>query len=85
VPKELLEQYMTEHDPVRRFEELLRSHDVVDEDAVKQLDERIETEFREGYDFAQASPFPEPDDVRKGLWVEDGYWQSEPGRSGGTG
>ena len=85
VPKELLDEYMTEHDPVRRFEELLRSHDVVDDDAVKQLEERIETEFREGYEFAQASPFPEPGDVTKGLWVEDGYWQREPGRGGGTG
>ena len=85
VPKELLDEYMTEHDPVRRFEELLRSHDVVDDDAVKQLDERIETEFREGYEFAQASPFPEPGDVTRGLWVEDGYWQREPGRGGGTG
>ena len=85
VPKELLDEYMTEHDPVRRFEELLRSHDVVDDDAVKQLEERIETEFREGYEFAQASPFPEPGDVTRGLWVEDGYWQREPGRGGGTG
>ncbi len=31
-----------------------------------------------------ASPFPEPGDVTKGLWVEDGYWTSEPGRGGGT-
>jgi len=27
---------------------------------------------------------PEPGDVTKGLWVEDGYWTSEPGRGGGT-
>ena len=27
----------------------------------------------------------QPGDVTKGLWVEDGYWTSEPGRSGGTG
>ena len=40
--------------------------------------------FNEGYEFAQASPFPEPGDVTKGLWVEDGYWTSEPGRGGGT-
>ena len=23
-------------------------------------------------------------DVDKGVWVEDGYWTSEPGRGGGT-
>lgn len=85
VPKELLEDYMTNKDPVKRFEELLRSKAVVDDDAVKKMEERIQEEFEEGYEFAQASPFPEPGDVTKGLWVEDGYWASAPGRGGGTG
>jgi hypothetical protein len=26
-----------------------------------------------------------PSDVTRGLWVEDGYWQGEPSRDGGTG
>ena len=43
------------------------------------------SEFDAGYEYAQASPFPEPGDVTKGLWVEDGYWDREPGRGGGTG
>ena len=84
VPKELLEDYMQNKDPVKRFEELLRSNGVVDDTTVKELDERIQREFEEGYEFAQNSPFPEPSDVTKGLWVEDGYWTSEPGRGGGT-
>lgn len=85
VPKELLEDYMTNRDPVKRFEELLRSHGLVDDAFVEELEERIKQEFDEGYEYAQHSPFPEPGDVTKGLWVEDGYWQSEPGRGGGTG
>jgi TPP-dependent pyruvate/acetoin dehydrogenase alpha subunit len=84
VPKELLEDYMQNKDPVKRFEELLRSNGVVDDATVKELDERIQREFEDGYEFAQNSPFPEPGDVTKGLWVEDGYWTSEPGRDGGT-
>ncbi|MGH2525319.1 MAG: thiamine pyrophosphate-dependent dehydrogenase E1 component subunit alpha [Actinomycetota bacterium] len=84
VPKELLEDYMQNKDPVKRFEELLRSNGVVDDTTVKELNERIQREFEEGYEFAQNSPFPEPGDVTKGLWVEDGYWTSEPGRGGGT-
>jgi pyruvate dehydrogenase E1 component alpha subunit len=84
VPKELLEDYMQNKDPVKRFEELLRSNGVVDDTTVKELDERIQREFEDGYEFAQNSPFPEPGDVTKGLWVEDGYWTSEPGRGGGT-
>jgi pyruvate dehydrogenase E1 component alpha subunit len=85
VPKELLEEYMMNRDPVKRFEQLLRSHDVVDDDAVKDLDDRIEREFKDGFEFAQSSPFPEAGDVTKGLWAEDGYWDAEPGRGGGTG
>jgi pyruvate dehydrogenase E1 component alpha subunit len=84
VPKELLDDYMQNKDPVKRFEELLRSNGVVDDTTVKELDERIQREFEDGYEFAQNSPFPEPGDVTKGLWVEDGYWTSEPGRDGGT-
>ncbi|MGZ8585231.1 MAG: thiamine pyrophosphate-dependent dehydrogenase E1 component subunit alpha [Actinomycetota bacterium] len=84
VPKEMLEDYMENKDPVKRLEELLRSHDVVDDMFVKELDERIKQEFDDGYEYALNSPFPEPGDVTKGLWVEDGYWTSEPGRGGGT-
>jgi pyruvate dehydrogenase E1 component alpha subunit len=84
VPKEVLEDYMQNRDPVRRFEELLRAHDVIDETLVKETDEAIKQEFDDGYRFAMDSPFPEPGDVTKGLWVEDGYWRSDPGRGGGT-
>jgi pyruvate dehydrogenase E1 component alpha subunit len=84
VPKELLDDHMQNKDPVKRFEELLRSHDLIDDAAVAALDDRIKQQFEEGYEYAQNSPFPEPGDVTKGLWVEDGYWTSEPGRGGGT-
>jgi TPP-dependent pyruvate/acetoin dehydrogenase alpha subunit len=70
---------------VKRFEELLLAHEVVDAEVVKRIQERIEREFDEGYEFAQASPFPVASDVTRGLWVEDGYWRGEPSREGGTG
>ena len=53
-------------------------------DDVDTMAEQIEQEFNEAYAYAQASPFPEPGDVTKGLWVEDGYWDAAPGRGGGT-
>jgi pyruvate dehydrogenase E1 component alpha subunit len=84
VPRELLEEYMSKHDPVRNFEEYLLAKGVVTKEDVEAVQERVEAEFEEGYDFALASPFPEPGDVTKGLWVEDGYWEAEPGRAGGT-
>lgn len=84
MPKELLDEYMLNKDPVKRFEGLLRSHAVIDDAGLKDIQDRIEREFTEGYEFAQSSPFPVPSDVTKGLWVEDGYWENEPSREGGT-
>ncbi|MFB3737456.1 MAG: thiamine pyrophosphate-dependent dehydrogenase E1 component subunit alpha [Candidatus Velamenicoccus archaeovorus] len=85
VPQELLDRYMREKDPVRRFEELLVANGVADEEEVKRVQEQVEREFDEGYEFAQRSPFPVPEDVTRGVFTDDGYWQSEPSREGGTG
>jgi TPP-dependent pyruvate/acetoin dehydrogenase alpha subunit len=85
VPRALLEEHMENKDPVRRFEDLLRAHQIVDDETVRGIDARVKAAFDEGYEFAQRSPFPVPGDVTKGLWVEDGYWRSEPSHEGGTG
>jgi len=69
---------------VKNFEQRLLSEGVVHEEDLSEIKSRIEREFEDGYESAQASPFPEPDDHAKGLWVEDGYWTSEPGRGGPT-
>jgi TPP-dependent pyruvate/acetoin dehydrogenase alpha subunit len=84
VPTELLEHYMLSKDPVKNFEERLRGQGVVDDAAVAELQARVEQAFEEAHAYALASPFPEPGDVNKGVWAEDGYWRSEPGRGGGT-
>lgn len=84
MPEEMLEHYMAEKDPVKNFEEYLLSEGVVTKEDIAEIQERVGKEFDEGYAFAQASPFPEPGDVTKGLWVEDGYWAGEAGRAGGT-
>jgi TPP-dependent pyruvate/acetoin dehydrogenase alpha subunit len=84
VPAEMLEDYMANHDPVKNFEEYLLGEGIVDKEDVEAIQQRIEAEFDEAYQYAQASPFPEAGDVTKGQWVEDGYWDAEPGRDGGT-
>jgi len=84
VPRDLLEEYMEFRDPVKRFQEVLTNEGVVDEAAVKDLEARIKKEFDEGYEFAQASPLPSPGDVIRGLWSDDGYWDGEPTREGGS-
>ena len=85
VPKELLEEYMQFKDPVARFQEVCKAMGVVKDKEIEALDERLEKTFNEAYEFAQASPHPEPGDVERGLWAGDGYWENEAPRGGGTG
>ena len=85
MPEELLERYMAEKDPVKNFQEYLLSEGVVTKEDIDGVAERVAAEFEAGYGYAQASPFPEPGDVELGLWAEDGYWDAEAGRDGGTG
>ena len=82
-PEPMLEEFMATRDPVRNFEEYLLAQGVVTKDDIAAIQSGIEGAFDEGYEYALASPFPEPGDATKGNWVEDGYWTSEPGRGGG--
>ncbi len=74
---------MTYRDPVKRFQELLLTLGTIDDAGVKDVEDRIKKEFDEGFEFAQDSSLPKPEDVTKGLWAEDGYWQGEPARGEG--
>ena len=85
VPKEMLEEYMQNKDPVKRFQELLTSQRDVSESDVEEIQKRIEKEFDEGFEYAQQSPLPDPGDVTLGVFADDGYWRGEPSREGGDG
>ncbi|HEX9890766.1 MAG TPA: thiamine pyrophosphate-dependent dehydrogenase E1 component subunit alpha [Actinomycetota bacterium] len=78
VPKETLEDYMQNRDPVAKFEALLLKEDVIEEPDVEAMDARVKKEFDEAYDFAQRSPLPEGDDADKGVFTDDGYWGRTP-------
>ena len=66
VPKELLEEYMRDKDPVKNFERYLLVGGRRQRAGRRGLQARIEKEFEEGYEFAQASPFPEPRGLHEG-------------------
>jgi pyruvate dehydrogenase E1 component alpha subunit len=84
VPKELLDDHQENKDPVARFRRLLLDKGAITQPEIDELQARIEARFAEGYEFAQGSPFPEAGEVTRGLYTDDGYWTSEPGRGGGT-
>jgi TPP-dependent pyruvate/acetoin dehydrogenase alpha subunit len=77
VPKDTLEEYMTYKDPVKRFQGLLLDLGVIDEGRVNDLERRIKEEFAAGHEFAQGSPLPPAEDLTKGLWAGDGYWETD--------
>ncbi|MGQ0671134.1 MAG: thiamine pyrophosphate-dependent dehydrogenase E1 component subunit alpha [Actinomycetota bacterium] len=85
VPRDMMDEYTQHKDPVKRFEEFLLAKGIVDAGGANEIQERVEREFTEAYEYAQRSPFPVPEDVPKGVFTDDGYWQSEPSREGGTG
>lgn len=81
---ELLEEYMTLHDPVKNFQEELLSWGVITKDEIEAVGQQITLDFNAAHAYALASPFPEPGDAFLGNWTDDGYWTREPGRGGGT-
>jgi TPP-dependent pyruvate/acetoin dehydrogenase alpha subunit len=78
VPKEVLDDYTQNRDPVAKFEALLMKEGVVDDSDSKQLEERVKKEFDEAYEFAQQSPLPDAADAELGVFTDDGYWARPP-------
>jgi TPP-dependent pyruvate/acetoin dehydrogenase alpha subunit len=84
VPCELLEHYMPSKDPVKNFEAHLLSLGVVDERRSPRSKSAWSTRSRRVARIRARISVPGTRGRPKGVWVEDGYWRSEPGRNGGT-
>ncbi|MGH2740247.1 MAG: thiamine pyrophosphate-dependent dehydrogenase E1 component subunit alpha [Actinomycetota bacterium] len=78
VPKETLEDYMQNRDPVARFQDVLLADTVIEAGDIEAMDERVKREFDEAYEFAQQSPLPDGGDAAQGVFTDDGYWAREP-------
>ena len=74
VPKETLDDYVQNRDPVAKFEALLLKEGVVVDSDVKHMEDRVKKEFDAAYEFAQESPLPESADATLGVFTDDGYW-----------
>ena len=67
-----IEEYRRTKDPLQVFQEKLIAEGVLDEALVTKIDTEARTEADLSADFAEASPFPSPDDIQK-----DVYWESD--------
>ena len=69
VPKEMLELWKA-RDPLTRFEQHLTGRGLWDARTKKALDARVEREIAEDLEFAESSPFPQPEVAEKGVYCE---------------
>ncbi len=70
--KQEIEEYRRTKDPIQVFQERLLAEGVLDESLIEKIDNEARTEAELTAEFAEASPFPTPDDIQK-----DVYWESD--------
>jgi pyruvate dehydrogenase E1 component alpha subunit len=70
--REEIEEYRNTKDPIQLFQTRLLSEGVLTETLIEQIDNEAIAEADLAADFAEASPFPTPDDIQK-----DVYWETD--------
>jgi pyruvate dehydrogenase E1 component alpha subunit len=70
--KEEIEEYRRTKDPIQVFQALLVGEGVLNDAVIEQIDQEARAEADHAADFAEASPYPTPDDIQK-----DVYWEAD--------
>ncbi len=68
VPKEVFEKWR-KRDPILLFEIYLTAKKLMSASEKAAIEERIDREIREDVAFAEASPFPSPDEAARSVWA----------------
>ncbi len=68
VPRETLEKWKKK-DPILGYEKYLFEEKLMTEKEKADLDARVEKEIREDVAFAEASPFPAPEEAARSVWA----------------
>jgi TPP-dependent pyruvate/acetoin dehydrogenase alpha subunit len=68
VPEEEFEKWRKK-DPILRYEKYLAQHKLMTEEEKGAIEARIEKEVREDVAFAEASPFPQPEEAARSVWA----------------
>ena len=79
--KDEVERYQKEHDPISLWKQQLVSEGILDDNEAGAIHKKAQDEANSSADFAEQSPFPEPDEI-----LDDVYWEvdndTEAGRTG---
>jgi pyruvate dehydrogenase E1 component alpha subunit len=68
--KEEVERYQREHDPINVWRDILIAEGVLTEAKAKDIEKAAQKEAEDSADFADSSPYPEPETI-----FEDVYWE----------
>jgi pyruvate dehydrogenase E1 component alpha subunit/2-oxoisovalerate dehydrogenase E1 component alpha subunit len=68
VPKEMIEQWRA-RDPILNYEKFLTGKKLMTADEKAAIEARIQKIIREDVEFAEASPFPAPQEAARAVWV----------------
>lgn len=70
--REEIEEYQQTKDPINLFQKRLLDERVLTQEIIDKIDQEARAEADVAADFAEASPFPTPDDIQK-----DVYWETD--------
>ena len=68
VPKDQIEKWR-KRDPISNYEKFFSREKLVSPEEKAGIDERVESEIREDLEFAEASPFPAPEEAAHPVWA----------------
>lgn len=70
--REEIDEYRKNKDPLVIFQKILSDEGVLSDEAQKEIDQAARKEADIAADFAEASPYPTPDDIQ-----DDVYWEAD--------
>lgn len=70
--KEEVEEYKNQ-DPIEQVKATILKKKIATEDELKEIDTKIKAQVKEAVDFAEQSPFPDPSEAYKDVYVDDNY------------
>ncbi|MBA3849658.1 MAG: pyruvate dehydrogenase (acetyl-transferring) E1 component subunit alpha [Opitutus sp.] len=70
--KKEIEEYKATKDPIMTYERTLVAEGVLNDPLIKQIDEAARAEAETSAHYAEQSPFPTPDDIKKHV-----YWEAD--------
>lgn len=70
--KEEVEEYKNQ-DPIEQVKAMILKKKIATEDELKEIDTKIKAQVKEAVDFAEQSPFPDPSEAYKDVYVDEDY------------